>query len=116
MDILAAMFAYLVCVAGVVTGLAMSFIVFFSAPHALMPQHAVALAEKPGIVKVASAVAAAPAPVAKAAPSPAVAADARQKPSVSSRRSRRMADKQRTRHLAYRERSSFESRFLHFDD
>ena len=32
MDILAAMFAYLVCVTGIVTGLAMSFVVFFSAP------------------------------------------------------------------------------------
>ena len=32
MDILAAMFAYLVCVTGIVAGLVMSFVVFFSAP------------------------------------------------------------------------------------
>ena len=32
MDILAAMFAYLVCLAGIVTGLVMSFVVFFSPP------------------------------------------------------------------------------------
>ena len=51
MDILAAMFAYLVCIAGLVTGLVMSFVVFFSAPgeFSAPPANAIAMAATPNL-------------------------------------------------------------------
>ena len=45
-----------------------------------------------------------------------VAIDARQKPLLSNAQLRRLADQERAKRLAYRERSSFETRFLHYDD
>jgi hypothetical protein len=45
-----------------------------------------------------------------------VAVDARQKPLFTQAHFRRLAEKERAKQLAYRERSSFETRFLHFDD
>ena len=45
-----------------------------------------------------------------------VAIDARQKPLTSNAQLRRLADQERAKRLAYRERSSFETRFLHYDD
>ena len=53
---------------------------------------------------------------AKAVPPPTIALDARQKPLVSQTHLRRLAEKERERQLAYRERPSFETRFLHYDD
>jgi hypothetical protein len=138
MDILAAMFAYLVCIAGLVTGLVMSFVVFFSAPgeFSAPPTNAIAMVAGPslrpsqspqhGLPAAASSVktiakisrsdgqiAAASAKPAAAAP---IAGDARQKPLFSQAHLRRLAEKERAKQLAYRERSSFETRFLHFDD
>jgi hypothetical protein len=133
MDILAAMFAYLVCIAGLVTGLVMSFVVFFAAPGAFSapPTDAIAMVAGPNlspnqedspesassaktIVKISRSdgqiAAAAP-----AADSP-VAIDARQKPLFTPAHFRRLAERERAKQLAYRERSSFETRFLHFDD
>lgn len=132
MDILAAMFAYLVCVTGIVTGLAMSFVVFFSAPgqFSAPPTQAIAMAAMQRPVKTAPASPvetmaktehadkqiAAAAAKARAVPTPTIAIDARQKPLFSQARSRRLAEKERARQLAYRGRSSFETRFLHYDD
>ena len=137
MDILAAMFAYLVCIAGLVTGLVMSFVVFFAAPGAFSapPTDAIAMVAGPNLSpnqpspnhgspssassaqtiakigrsdgQMAAAMPAADAPV---------AIDARQKPLFTQAHFRRLAEKERAKQLAYRERSSFETRFLHFDD
>jgi len=142
MDILAAILAYLVCAAGVVGGLVLSFVIVFT-PPALAPdrsQHATAMLATPRVVTVAQAPAARPQAVVKtiaertaptaadstpdkktvaesaAAAPPIVAADARQRPLFSRNRLRQMAERERARHLAYRERSSFETRFLHFED
>jgi len=138
MDILAAMFAYLVCIAGLVTGLVMSFVVFFAAPGAFSapPTDAIAMVARPNLGPTLSSNHGASAPassvktIAKisrpngqlaasnatpAAVSP-VASDARQKPLISQAHLRRLAENIRAKQLAYRERSSFETRFLHFDD
>ena len=134
MDILAAMFAYLVCIAGLVTGLVMSFVVFFSAPgeFSAPPTNAIAMvatpSQSPNNGSPASASSArtmakirrAEGQIAAAGATPAadspVAIDARQKPLFSQAHFRRLAEKERAKQLAYRERSSFETRFLHFDD
>lgn len=132
MDILASMFAYLVCVTGVVTGLAMSFVVFFSTPdrQSATTGYAIATLAKPSPIKTTRASAVKPianteqrdkhvasgAAKAEAAPPMTIAVDARQKPPLSQAHLRRLAEKERARHLAYRERSSFETRFLHYDD
>lgn len=47
---------------------------------------------------------------------PSIAIDARQKPLMSQAAMRRLAERERARHLASRERLSFEARFLHYDD
>ncbi|MFZ0524098.1 MAG: hypothetical protein WA776_10065 [Xanthobacteraceae bacterium] len=131
MDILAAMFAYIGCLAGIVAGLVMSFVVFFSAPGEFSrpPAQAIAMvARQPS--QAAAAPVSAVKTVAKAdrsskqiaaasatpAAVPPVAFDAQQKPLISQAHLHRIAQKQRARQLAYREHSSFESRFLHFDD
>jgi hypothetical protein len=133
MDILAAMLTYLVCITGLVAGLVMSFVVFFSAPGQFSPPPGqtitVAAAQRsiktaltpPPIKTMAKAEAAekqvaAAAAEAKAVPPPTIALDARQKPLFSQAHLRRLAEKERERQLAYRERSSFETRFLHYDD
>jgi len=134
MDILASMLAYLVCVAGIVTGLAMSFLVFFSVPSQLTaqltapPAAAIAMvaaqrsAAGPSALKTVVKVKraeqqiVAAAAQAQAAPPLTIAIDARQKPPVSQAHLRRLSEQQRAKHLAYRERSSFETRFLHYDD
>jgi hypothetical protein len=59
-----------------------------------------------------AAAAAQPKPV----PPPTIAIDVRQKPLFSQAHLRRLVERERARQLAYRERSSFETRFLHFDD
>ncbi len=144
MDILAAMFAYLACITGIVAGLAMSFVVFFSPPGQLSPKPRLAIAmarpshataapvspvttvakaeirpsAKPGakwVAKTGASNTRLAAAAAKTAVRP-VASDARQRPLKPQNRLRRLAEKERARELAYREHSSFESRFLHFDD
>jgi hypothetical protein len=135
MDILASMFAYVVCMTGLLTGLIMSFVVFFSTPsqQAQAPTGAIAMVATPSSTTAVKQFAATELPVktvAKAqqmersetvvanaaAAQVAVALDARQKSLSSPNRMRRLAEKERARHLAYRERSSFEARFLHYDD
>jgi hypothetical protein len=136
MDILAAMFAYLVCIAGLVTGLVMSFVVFFAAPGAFSapPTDAIAMVAGPTLSPSQSPIHGSPSSASSAktiakvsrsdgqmaAAMPAadapVAIDARQKPLFTQAHFRRLAEKERAKQLAYRERSSFETRFLHFDD
>jgi len=114
MDILAAMFAYLACVTGIVGALAISLVMFFT-PQALQPlpslpgQQVVAMVAKPDPVVT---IAAAPPAAAPAT----VAADVRQKPFLTPGQMRRLAEKERARRLAFREGSSFETRFLHYAD
>jgi hypothetical protein len=136
MDILASMFAYLVCVTGLVAGLAMSFVIFFSAPgqFASAPSQAIVLAarsshgdavkispvNKVSPVKTIAGIGASDRQTAaaelKPIEPPTIAIDARQKPLASHAVSRRLAERARAKQLASRERSSFETRFLHFDD
>ncbi len=132
MDILASILAYLVCVTGIVTGLVMSFVVFFSAPvqQWTVPGQAIAMLAKPSPVQTIGAsvvkpmtgveprdrIAASRAAKADAIPPTTIAIDVRQKPLISQSHFRRLAAKERARQLAYRERSSFETRFLHYDD
>ncbi len=132
MDILAAMLAYLVCITGLVAGLAMSFVVFFSGPGQFSPppaqmitraaaQHSFTTAStSPPVKTIAKAEPAekqfAAAAEAKAVPPPTIALDIRQKPLFSQAHLRRLAKKERERQLAYRDRPSFETRFLHYDD
>jgi hypothetical protein len=140
MDILAAMFAYLVCIAGLVTGLVMSFMIFFAAPGAFSapPTDAIAMVAGPTLspnlspsqspihgspssassAKTIAKVSRSDGQMAAAMPAAdaPVAIDARQKPLFTQAHFRRLAEKERAKQLAYRERSSFETRFLHFDD
>jgi hypothetical protein len=137
MDILAAMFAYLVCVTGIVGGLVMSFVIFFSSPGqfsapptpaaavvARLDQAAPAPASVKTVAKAAieaaakTATASKPAAAegAKTAAVARAAIEAPQKPLYARTHSRRLAKKVRARQLAYGEHSSFESRFLHFAD
>lgn len=106
---------------GLVTGLVMSFVVFFSPPRARLlatPTQAIAMVATPRATETAPI-----APVKTVARAriltplqPAVAADAQQKPFLSAHRMRQLAERQRERHVAFRERSSFEARFLGYDD
>jgi hypothetical protein len=133
MDILAAMFAYLVCIAGLVTGLVMSFVVFFAAPGAFSapPTDAIAMVAGPNLspsqspnhgfpssAKTIAKISRSDGQMAAAMPAAdaPVAIDARQKPLFTQAHFRHLAEKARAKQLAYRERSSFETRFLHFDD
>ncbi len=135
MDILAAMLAYLVCAGGIVGALAVAFVAFFSppglqpaarAPAQAMAQ-AMAMTVRPSVVRT---VAAAKPPATIERPDGAIAAaavktkvamrdvaiDARQKPLASHKQLRQLFGTERAKRLAYREGSSFESRFLHYDD
>lgn len=148
MDIIASMLGYLVCMTGLVTGLVMSAVIFFSLPNqdAQIASGATAMVVRPsagsraGLSAGLSSGAAIkefpvkefpvktiarsqqkdernPAAVAAAsAAQAAVAQDVPQKPIVSTSRTRRWAEKERARQIASRERSSFEARFLHYDD
>jgi hypothetical protein len=135
MDILASIFAYMVCMTGLLTGLIVSFVVFFSTPsqQAEAPTRAIAMVATPSSGTAVKQFAAKELPVKTvasaqqtergeavlanaAAAQVAVALDARQKSLLPPNRMRRLAAKERARHLAYRERSSFEARFLHYDD
>lgn len=125
MDIIASILAYVVCMTGLVTGLIMSFLVFFSPPGGQpgTPAQALAMAEEPSasaIAKVSPTENVLPvvtvARAATAAPRAAVALDAEQKPLLTPHRRRQLAERERERHLAFRERSSFEARFLGYED
>ncbi|MGC1779051.1 MAG: hypothetical protein WBB34_13980 [Xanthobacteraceae bacterium] len=127
MDIIASMLAYSVCMTGLLTGLVMSFVVFFSPPGArpASPTQVIAMVAKPSandaakaspIEKASPVETVARARTTVAVPQPAVAADAQQKPFLTAHRIRQLAERQRGRHLAFRERSSFEARFLGYDD
>jgi hypothetical protein len=132
MDILASIFAYLVCITGLVTGLVMSFVVLFAAPGEFQlpgpPSQAVAmvageshLRTAQGVVRTIARSQPVDEKIASGAPGDAVAAapiaiDAQQRTLFSQAHLRRLAEKQRAKQLAYRERSSFETRFLHYDD
>lgn len=134
MDIIASILAYLVCMTGLVTGLVMWFVVFFSTPgqQSQAPSSAIAMATRASSAAPVKKLAIKEFPVKTvvtrqgnprnrfasdaAAAQAAIAPDAQQKPLLSQSRMRRLAEKQRARQLAYRERSSFEARFLHYDD
>jgi hypothetical protein len=130
MDIIASILAYVVCMTGLVTGLAMSFVVFFSAPGGQpgTPTQAVAMAAEPSASNTAKDLPAEKvSPIVKILPAKtearawtvppaAVALDAQQKPLLTPHRMRQLTDRARERHLAFREQSSFEKRFLGYDD
>jgi hypothetical protein len=127
MDILAAMLAYVVSIAGIIAALAISFVVYFSAADQQppMPANVVAATKQPLFDMAAPAEirglkqtdlrAASKAEQAK--PSlPAVALDAQQKPQTSRAQLRLLVDKDRAKRLASRANTDFETRFLHYDD
>jgi hypothetical protein len=141
MDILASMLAYLVCVSSVIGALALSFALVFAPPnflHAAAPSQATAIhvtaTQATAMVVTPQVVAtvaeakpasegkpleqhvAASTPQTAAAAPDGVAADAQQKTLTSRRQLRRLGDTERARRLAYREGSSFEARFLHYND
>lgn len=144
MDILASMFAYLGCVAGLVGALAMSFYLFFAAPNpALTPADTSAVAAKSDLLRTAVAPRANPvATIAradthvasrvasqeaspKASPeasnvptadaSPA-AAPAKKTQLARAQLLRRLAQEDRARRWAYQQDPSFETRFLGYAD
>src|SRR5580693_8151736 len=117
MDILAAMFAYLVCIAGLVTGLVMSFVVFFAAPGAFSapPTDAIAMVAGPNLspnqspnhgspssAKTIAKISRSDGQMAAAMPAAdaPVAVDARQKPLFTQAHFRRLAEKERAEQLA----------------
>jgi hypothetical protein len=143
MDILAPVFAYLTCVAGIIGAFAVSFFVVFSAPNgAATPQHS------PAVVSVTASktdmLAEAKTPVLKTAPAdnsavnhvaattqkretalpaktpPQAAAgtalDARPKSRISRAQWREIVVQERSRRLAYQQNPDFESRFLGYAD
>jgi hypothetical protein len=141
MDILAPVFAYLTCVAGIIGAFAVSFFVVFSAPNgAAIPQHS------PAVVSVTASktdmLAEAKIPVLKTAlpdnsavnhvaattqkreialptktpPQAGTAFDARPKSKISRAQWREMVVQERSRRLAYQQNPDFESRFLGYAD
>ena len=139
MDIVGSILAYLVCVPGIVIGLVLSFVIFFSDPgqNSVVPDQPTVLAAKSNVRKITAV-----SPLTNSkkldsqlkAPKSAqtngfvVAAktdtprqtmgaiDARMKSVFSKSRMRRLAERAGARHWAYREDSSFRLRFLHYDD
>jgi hypothetical protein len=134
MDILASMLAYLGCVTGIVGALAMSFYLFFAAPHqALTPTHAIAMATKPSVLMTAMAPQAKPSAkidradthvasriasdVSTEEASQATAAEARKKAELAHAQFlRRLVQEDRARRWAYQQDPSFETRFLGYTD
>lgn len=124
MDILASMLAYLVSMAGVIGAMTLAAFVFFHTPQAPSPEpapaHATALLVRPSVAKPVP-----PKPQArlghedkraasvKREPPVTIAQDARQEPQASYAAQRRLADKERAKRIALRDRSDFEARFLH---
>jgi hypothetical protein len=132
MDVLAAMFAYLGCVTGIVGALAISFFVFFSAPNQqIMAKNTVVIAAKSNKLNTAlvSDVKPAPAPVVaktdvakvevdkvEIVPPPKIAANARTKTLTSSAQLRRLVQEERARRFAYQQDADFDARFLGYAD
>lgn len=116
MDILASILAYLVSLAGIVGTLAISLFVFFSPPGAQPPASAqadaTALLVSPSMSGTPAATPGKPRP----SPVTTIAVDTRQKHPASHVQSRLLSERERARHLAYREGADFETRFLHKDD
>lgn len=138
MDIIASILAYFVCMTGIITGLVLSFAVFFSdlSQPSVMPAQptAITVRSNPRMIAAVPTVADSKqtnlriktptnaqdnghvsAAKTDTPPQAVVAIDARQKPLFSKSQMRRLAER-RARHMAYREGSGFETRFLHYDD
>jgi len=142
MDIVAAMFAYLTCVTGIVGALAISFYVCLVAPHpaasALQAAAIVAQADgdkigtiktnaiktggiKTGAIMTAADVEPKPVPTIvqrtdNALAPKSIALDAGQKGQLSRAELRRLAQEQRAKRWAYQQGESFESRFMSYAD
>jgi hypothetical protein len=134
MDILAAMLAYLVSVAGIVAALGIACFTLFSTPNqqAAMPTdtaRAALVIVRSGAIETATADANPEAKIqqidkpaisgaATVAGNPVttIAVDARQKPPHSAAALRRLAVKERAKRLAFREGADFETRFLRYED
>lgn len=112
MDIVAAIFAYLVGVAGVVGALVISFVIFFSPSQAQLPLPAPPPAAMLASPDPVTTIAAARSPESRAK----IAADVRQKSALSRGQLRHLSEKERARRLVLREGSSFEDRFLNYAD
>jgi hypothetical protein len=121
MDILAAMFAYLASVTGIVAALAISFVLYFSPPHHATPvKQAVAT-----VVQQSGPKAAPPPQRASAAVTPqnpelpqktATPSAATQVQAMRADYLRRLVQEQRARRWAYQSDASFENRFLGYAD
>jgi hypothetical protein len=139
MDILASIFAYLGCVTGIVSALAISFFVFVAAPdRPAAPAHAVAMVAKPNLPKTAVATpvvtaAAVEQPAPKHADNATVAGvvmnDAAWPPAATAVRpktrmsrtqlshgQRSLVQEERARRWAYQSDPDFEARFLGYAD
>jgi hypothetical protein len=131
MDILASIFAYMTCVAGIVGAFVLSAFVLFAAPDhasvtaqnsAVTARHAAAVLSTPAVnlsptapatKRVASSLAASNRPI------PGTPPDAeKRKPSrqVSVAQLRRLARQERNKHLAYQQDPDFDARFLGYAD
>jgi hypothetical protein len=130
MDVIAAMFAYLGCVTGIVGALAISLFVFFSAPRQqIAPKYTVAIAAKSDKLnttfatdtKPAFATDTKPASTSTAAkaettPAPKFAANIRPRTQTPSEQLRRLVQQERARRFAYQQDPAFEARFLGYAD
>jgi hypothetical protein len=130
MDILAPIFAYLGCVAGIVCALAISFMVYVSPPgQTTANKPNVATAASPLKVTTIAQAKAAPkadrhdthvasaAGDAAAPPPPTVAFSARHRAQISrAQYYRRLVEEQRLKRLAYQQNPEFEARFLGYAD
>jgi hypothetical protein len=122
MDILASIFAYMTCVAGIIGAFAIAISVLFSAPDpAKAPRQESALATKhpAAALNTTTANASQPATVPKRATSSqtasngaAVAPPAAEKRKPSAAQLRHLARQERNKHFAYQQDPDFEARFL----
>jgi hypothetical protein len=127
MDIIASIFAYMTCVAGIIGAFAISIFVLFSAPdHAGMPRQDSALPTKHAAAasNMATVNVSRPATATKRSATSQTASNGgapvappsleKRKPSrqVSAAQLRYLARQERNKHLAYQQDSDFEARFL----
>src|ERR1700733_4250112 len=123
MDILASIFAYMTCVAGIIGAFAIAISVLFSAPDpAKAPRQEAALATKhpaAAVLNATTANASLPATAPKrgrpsqtASNAAAVAPSAAEKRKPSAAQLRHLARQERNKHFAYQQDSDFEARFL----
>jgi hypothetical protein len=135
MDIIASIFAYLGCVAGILGAFAISLFVLFSPPdQPTRPMAPVAMTAKPSVAKTATVAAVMPAPkiaqadkhpasldpkretVPQAATGRTASVNARQKTQLWAAQVRRQEQEQRARRWAYQQNPDFEARFLGYAD